>query len=123
MTEDHNDIERWIDDALGATRHATRDRPYNGPPQTNEGERGKTHVDRLTIRDICDCMAMGLLEASGKPELMDVVEKGTWMYKDLYVLGDFDPIAAIQNASVHIEKMMGIFPNIAIGEMDKGESP
>lgn len=42
------DFDRIIDEATGVTCHATRDRPYDGQPQTDEGERGRTLVEGLT---------------------------------------------------------------------------
>ena len=101
-----------IDEVLGLNNDARRDRPYNGQPHTDEGERGKTLVEGLTMRDVCDCMAIGLLDASGIPELQDAADRGVWTYNDLYKLEDFDPVAAIQNMACRIEMMMGIFPNV-----------
>ena len=91
---------------------ARRDRPYGGQPdRTGKGKRDKTLVDGLTMRDVCDCMAMGLLDASGIEPLQETVDKGTWTYNDLYQLEDFDPVAAIQCMACRLEGMMGIFPN------------
>lgn len=112
MSEDPKDIKSIIDEVLGLNNDARRDRPYNGQPHTDEGERGKTLVEGLTMRDVCDCMAIGLLEASEIPELYDAVERGVWTYGDLYKLEDFDPVAAIQNMACQLEKMMGIYPNV-----------
>jgi hypothetical protein len=94
--------------------HARRDRPYTGQPHTDFGERGKTLVTGLTMRDISDCIAMGLLESSSNPALHDTVHHGTWEYNDIYAidLADIDPGAAIQNALCNVEKMMGIYPNL-----------
>ncbi|MFA5396271.1 MAG: hypothetical protein WC346_09720 [Methanogenium sp.] len=87
---------------------ATRDRPYHGQPHTFQGEYGKTVVSGLTIRDICDCFAKGLLEASGQPELQDAAEKNIWTYDDLYHIDgcNYNPIAAIQNAVYEMGCMM-----------------
>ena len=94
------------------SKDARRNRPYDGPAHTDEGERGKTLVEGLTMRDVCDCMALGLLDASGEPALQDAAERGAWTYNDLYQLGDFDPVAAIQSMACRLEMMMGIFPNV-----------
>lgn len=107
-----DNFDRVIDEVTGSTRHATRDRPYDGQPHTDQGERGKTPVSGLTIRDVCDCIVMGMLESSPNEAVRDTVLNGTWMYKDVYAIGDIDPIAAVQNAACNIEKMMGIFPNV-----------
>lgn len=106
------DLNQIIDDVLKINRDANRNRPYDGQPHADEGERGKTLVEGLTMRDVCDCMAAGLLEASGIPELQDAVDRGVWTYNDLYKLEDFDPVAAIQCMSCQLEKMMGIYPNV-----------
>lgn len=104
------EVEKVITKDL--SKDARRDRPYDGPDHTDEGKRGKTLVDGLTMRDVCDCMAMGLLDASGIEPLQDTVDEGTWTYNDLYQLEDFDPVAAIQCMACRIEMMMGIFPNV-----------
>ena len=102
-----------------------RTRPYNGQPHTDTGERGKTLVEGLTMRDIVDCYVMGLLESCEDRELSDKVKQGTWEWNDVYKIPvDFDPIAVSQNMTCHIEMMMGIFPNLPElkGHMT-GESP
>jgi hypothetical protein len=119
MEDDNNTPIQNIDDIIDAigevTRgnvHATRDRPYDGQPHTDQGERGRQIVTGLTMRDICDCFIMAYLESSGQPELVDLVEHGTWMYNDVYAVRDVDPIAVAQNLTCNVEKMMGIYPNI-----------
>ncbi len=85
-----------------------RNRPYSGQPHTDEGERGKTLIEGLTMRDVADCIVIGFLEASGS-----YPEDPT--YGDMYKIEDKDtpsPRAIIQNTVCNIEKMMGIFPNI-----------
>jgi hypothetical protein len=47
---------------------ATRDRPYDGQPQTAMGGRGKTLAQGLTMRDISDCFVKGLLLAQPPSE-------------------------------------------------------
>jgi hypothetical protein len=86
-----------------------RGRPYNGQPHTDQGERGKTLVEGLTMRDICDCFVMGWLDASMQH---DKIERGTWRYQDVYKDCSVDPIAVKQNMACHIERMMGVFPNV-----------
>jgi len=110
MPEEYKDLKTIIDEVTGINNDALRDRPYYG--QSYEGERGKTLVEGLTIRDVLDCFAMGMLDASCEEALQDAAERGTWIYNDLYQLEEFDPVAAIQNAMCRIEKMMGIYPNI-----------
>jgi hypothetical protein len=105
-----------------------RDRPYNGQPHTDQGERGKTLVAGLTMRDIADCIVQGLLAASPNSEIQNktveisddpdigkgtkYASKNTWGYQDVYNIGDVDPLAAVQNAMCFVEHMMGIFPNV-----------
>jgi len=90
-----------------------RNRPYNGQPQTDEGERGKTLVAGLTFRDVCDCYVLGFLMATGRSAL---AESGTATYNDVYeaakVDPNFDPLAVMQNMSCEMERRMGIFPNL-----------
>ena len=110
----------------------SRDRPYNGQPWTDQGERGKTEVKGLTMRDVCDCIVQGFLCCADPdvPELHEIqnsvteihkefigteyASKGTWRYNDMYKLDmtKVDPGAVIKNAMCFIEHMMGIFPNV-----------
>ena len=100
-----------------------RNRPYNGQLHTDFGEREKTLVKGLTMRDISDCIAQGFLAASHDSSLQDKTSamcpeekwyhKNNWEYNDLYKIKmDIDPMAVIQNALCYIEAYMGIFPNI-----------
>lgn len=92
-------------------RRTNPERPYDGQDHTDAGERGKTIVQDLTMRDIADCIFLGFFLASGLPAHQ-------WPDKlhDLDI-GDIDPGAVIQNAVCEIERRMGIFPNIP-GERD-----
>lgn len=107
-----------------------RERPYNGQPWTDQGERGKTEVKGLTMRDIADCIVKAFLLSSCTDDKQafdyacktegrvitpyEKAETGTWRYQDMYEidLSKISPGAVIQNATCEIEKMMGIFPNI-----------
>jgi len=91
-----------------------RNRPYSGPVQTAYGERGKTLVTGLTMRDIADCYVMGVLLSSYPAPEYGKVADGTWEPNDLYALdlNKLDPVAIQQNMSCCIEKMMGIYPNV-----------
>jgi hypothetical protein len=90
-----------------------RERPYNGQPHTDQGERGKTEVRGLTMRDLKDCYVMGFLQATGRGE---VVESGKWRYQMVYdpPPAGFEPdeLAVAQNMLCNVEKMMGIYPNV-----------
>lgn len=109
-----------------------RERPYDGQSHTTYGERGKTEVRGLTMRDIQDCFIQALLVCA-KPELSEkVVEidievpekyaaKGTWCPQDVYEIDfkDIDPLAVAQNLGCFIEHYMGIFPNVPKFDFDK----
>lgn len=41
-----------------------RERPYNGQSWTDDGERGKTEVKGLTMRDLRDCLIKAMFHAS-----------------------------------------------------------
>lgn len=84
-----------------------RDRPYDGQVHTDNGIRGKTLIEGLTMRDIVDCIVLGLLDVGG-------IEKEHPVHDDIYSidLQEIDPGAMIQNTMCHVEKMMGIFPNV-----------
>lgn len=96
-----------------------RNREYIGQPHTDYGERGKTYVNGLTMRDICDCYVRGVILASGHlvPEKYKEAEKGekaNLNSDDLYGfnLDKVDPNAICQNMTCEIEKMMKIYPNV-----------
>lgn len=84
-----------------------RDRPYDGQPHTDQGERGKQIVEGLTMRDIADCIVKGFLDCGD-------IDRECPIHDDIYTidLNEIDPGALIQNAVCHIERMMGIFPNL-----------
>lgn len=96
-----------------------RNRPYSGQPHTDYGERGKTLVEGLTMRDICDCYVRGFLLSAGHlvPDLYEEADKGEKAELDGNDLYGFDvnqlaPGAIQQNMMCEVERMMGIFPNI-----------
>jgi hypothetical protein len=81
-----------------------RNREYTGQDHTDYGERGKTFVSGLTMRDICDCYVRGgLLSAYGiVPEKYEEAKKGEvagLSINDLYGfdLNQIDPGAICQN--------------------------
>lgn len=81
-------------------------RPYDGQPHTDAGERGKTLVEGLTMRDIADCYIVGCFHASGlsPDQYPETVFELPW--------GEMDPIAVSQNMLCEVERRMGIFPNV-----------
>lgn len=100
---------------------STRDRPYDGQPQTDDGERGKQEVYGVTMRDVKDAICIGFFQATpcdeqelvdwctGKQEVHPNYFKGTIYDLDL---SNIDPLAVIQNACCELENRMGIWPNL-----------
>lgn len=131
------DFEQQYNFAIWSTDSASdyrndRERPYNGQPHTDDGERGKTEVKGLTMRDIRDCLIQAMLvssvdeklakkvfEISNDPDIgkgTSYAAKGTWRVQDVYEV-DFskvDPLAICQNLTCFIEHYMGIFPNVSL---------
>ena len=95
-----------------------RNRPYTGQPHTDNGERGKTEVKELTMRDIKDAFVMAAFDAGNDQDptgnYFEQERQGRVSFNDIYKLdlNKIDPIAWQQNMSCRIEKMMGIFSNI-----------
>lgn len=98
------EIERLEPSSLAAV--LDRDRPYNGQPHTDHGERGRTLVEGLTMRDIVDCFTRACFDSSG-------LSPKDWP-GSIYDLpwDDMDILAVRQNLGCWIEKYMGIFPNV-----------
>lgn len=48
-----------------------KNRPYNGQPWTDDGERGKTTVVGLTMRDIRDCLIKAMLLSSSSEKYLN----------------------------------------------------
>ena len=82
-----------------------RERPYSGQPQTDTGERGKTELKGITMRDVRDCFIIAAFEAAGVEES----KRGSIYELDL---NDLDPLAWEQNLACHLERRMGIYPNV-----------
>lgn len=107
-----------------------RDRPYNGQPHTDTGQRGATEVKGVTFRDLRDCYIRAILLSTGgqfwngdpalKPRMTVLYEEASkgenaaLCSNDVYGfdLDRLDPIAIFQNFSCEVEKLMGIFPNV-----------
>lgn len=89
------------------------DRPFTGQPHTDQRERGKQEVTGLRMKDIADCIAIGMAQASHPNKAYELSKQGMLNYNDLYDINfsELDPVAIIQNAMCQIEKRMGIFPN------------
>lgn len=132
---DSEDFAEQLEFNVWSTHSSTdtrndRERPYDGQPWTDDGERGKTEVKGLTMRDIADCFIKAVLQSSvpdagdeldhaldkpgRKKMLWESVEDNTWRYQDIYKvdLSKVDPSAIQKHLTCEIEKMMGIFPNV-----------
>ena len=107
------EMKRGIQDTEGSSAYSwSRDRPYDGQPQTSFGERGKTIVEGLTFRDLMDCFISGVLRSCDQPELQKIADCA--IYEKMYEtnIENVDPGAIWQNMACQIEKMMGIYPNV-----------
>ena len=113
-----NTIAKAIDDLEKVENPRDPTRPYNGQPHTDCGERGKTMVTGLTMRDIQDCIVIGFLYAAGKGEL---VRTNACDYRDIFKCDNVDQMAVCQNTMCEIERRMGIFPNVPKLEAPDGK--
>lgn len=115
-----------------------RNRPYIGLDHSFFGERGSTLVEGLTIRDIFDCIILGVLSCkqidNNLPTIMvdkngnktsdyskvedSYIDPTKVKYKHIYLDGNVDHISAAQNAVCFIERRMGIFPNVKINKKE-----
>ena len=105
-------------------------RPFDGQRHTDAGARGMVELvlddpvndivrrsDReyapraINLRDIHDAVLIGMCWAYGvDPESLKDLND---LYSRLDFNGSsFDPVAAAQNATVEIEKRLGIYPNV-----------
>ncbi len=111
MNNELNFIFKEIQGSSGFSLN--RNREYDGQAHTDCGIRGKEEVKGLTMRDISDCIVLGFLDASG----LNIKNP---IHDDIYKieLGDIDLGAVIKNSLCHVEKYMGIFPNIKKGSVE-----
>lgn len=118
------DFERTLHNAfddLGANDDSLyRGRAYNGQLHTDTGIRGQTEIKGITFRDLRDCYIRAVFLSAGhlNPTLYAEACKGEnalLSNNDLYSLdfNQLDPIAVGQNLSCEVERVMGIFPNVA----------
>lgn len=98
------ELERLAPTSLAAS--LDRNRPYDGQPHTDTGNRGKTEIKGLTFRDLRDCFIRACYDSSGLP-----IEEWPGSVHDL-PWADMDIIAVSQNLSCNVEKYMGIYPNV-----------
>lgn len=72
------------------------ERPYLGQPQTVHGKRGKRKLRGLSMRDVGDAIARAWAQSARS--------NANGFQVDLEAL--------IQNTTMNLEKLMGIFPNV-----------
>ena len=111
-------------DAIRETNGSTavsmdRDRPYDGQPHTDTGERGRQEVHGLTMRDVVDCLIRAMVvctdpDSEVGQDLRRKKDCGALIWENIYEadLAQIDPIALAQNLTCEIETVMGIFPNV-----------
>lgn len=114
------DLHDVLSDALGWDDHnMERSRPYTGQPHTCNGLRGRTEVKGVTFRDLRDCYVRAYCLSNGidNPWHYEQAKKGeaaALCENDIYKLkGSVDPMAVFQNFSCEVERLMGIYPNVA----------
>ena len=96
---------------------SSRDRPYNGQPHTDEGVRGQTFVEGLTMRDVIDCYYRAILQSTGDQDMNLIASEGDMIavhnaISDKVDWREIDYVALGQNLGCEIERMMDIFPNL-----------
>lgn len=93
------------------TLYMDPNRPYDGYGYTFGSSRGKTTLEKLTIRDIRDCFIRGVLLAAGDNNLYKLASYGKYSIlnsNDIYEIpiGELDPMAIFQNMACEIEKLL-----------------
>ena len=123
-------LEKLLEDAFPEShqRGMLRLRPYEGQPQTDHGERGKTEIKGITFRDLRDCFIRACCLSSGEGRQCSEAMKGEnalLAENDLYSLpwDDIDIIAVAQNLGCEVERLMGIYPNVPRLERNAEEPP
>src|SRR4030042_7103861 len=67
------DLALWSTDSCSDYRN-DKGRPYNGQPHTDDGERGKTLINGLTMRDIKDCLIKAMLISAPSKKYLETEE-------------------------------------------------
>ena len=112
-----SDKENWLNDIINETMHA-------GQPHTILGERGQQEMKLKEIQ-ICECFLRGMLEGGTyywfdkdgneldrvRPEILDYHHLIDLIFKVKW-RENFDPVAIVQCAGCHLEKVLGIYPNV-----------
>ena len=92
-------------ECIGLKDVLDRNRPYNGQPWTDDGERGQMMVQGLTMRDIRDCLILAFYSSASPAETPPK------SVEDL-PLAEMSLEAISQNLACWLERYMGIFPNL-----------
>jgi len=91
-----------------ATARLSRNRLYAGQGHTLNGERGHMPIAGLTVRDLCDCAELALLETLGG-------DPADWPSDTVDLpVGGLDPQAFRSSLMCWIERYLGIFPNLDV---------
>ena len=110
--ENNKTFGEWLNDEIEELSPSDfltaldRNRPYNGQPWTDTGERGRQEVKGLTMRDIQDCFIFACYDSADNKATASSIYKLDWEH--------IDPMAIAQNLSCWVERYMGIFPNIPL---------
>ena len=97
---------------------------HSGQPHTILGIRGQQEMKLKDIQ-ICECFLRGMLDGATywgitpageltnnlPPEKMEYHHLIDAIYRVKWI-ENFDPVAIVQCASVHLEKVLGIYPNV-----------
>ena len=121
--ENPEDFEKKLRVALSdKSLIQNRDRPYAGQPHTNTGKKGQQELVGLTMRDVYDCILLGMVKAAPEESSQDhfgndghcSIEdcerpyckymRGELEHDDVYKLSfkGIDPVAIAQNACVSL---------------------
>lgn len=85
-------------------------------PHTILGKRGQ-QIIKLKNIELCECFLRGMLDGGTKYDGKLPTEKMNYHHMidlvfEVEWLVDFDPVAIMQSASCHMEKVLGIYPNV-----------
>ena len=111
MAIDKESFGEWLSEQLDEVLH-----------QDQQPNRSAYIVNGITMRQIGECVLRGLIDGGCtdyhtkyniRTEELDLHHLYHIVYKLKF--GDFDPVAVMQNVECHIERVLGIFPNLLDG--------
>lgn len=121
----HEDFPKQLEFAIWSTGGSSdysndRNRPYNGQSWTDDGERGKTEVKGLTIRDIRDCFIKALLMSAPSEKYLSADE---WLKCWNFSNGEANPTQYLldrQNEPdyVHVKAELGTWRTQDVYKID-----